>query len=146
MTILDFQETIAEKLRDDGWMLAHGIPVVCENALDAEASAARALEEAGGICLVVMTPALDSIGRDEDGDEVVEVSELALAVGETAANRQESGRATALDVAAKAALVLTHAWPDRVTFGGIRQTEESGMLVATARLATGFTLVLNQED
>ena len=140
MTILEFQQAVAAQLREDEWIRTHGVPVVCEDALDIEASAAKALEESGGICLAVMTPALTGIGRDENGAEVVEVSELALSVGETAANRLGDGRTTALDAAAAAATALTHAWPDMVTLSGIRQTQEGGMLVATARLATSFTL------
>ena len=140
MTILEFQQAVAAQLREDEWIRAHGVPVVCEDALDVEASAAKALEESGGICLAVMTPALDSKGRNSRGDEVVGVSELALSVAETAANRIGDGRTTALDAAASAAIALTRAWPRTVTLSGIRQTQEGGMLVATARLATSFTL------
>ena len=145
MTILEFQQAVAAQLREDEWIRAHGVPVVCEDALDVEASAAKALEESGGICLAVMTPALDSVGRNSRGEDVVEVSELALSVAETAANRLGDGRTTALDAAAAAAIALTKAWPRTVTLSGIRQTQEGGMLVATARLATSFTLT-PQED
>lgn len=145
MTILEFQQAVAAQLREDEWIRAHGVPVVCEDALDVEASAAKALEESGGICLAVMTPALDSIGRNSRGEEVVEVSELALSVAETAANRIGDGRTTALDAAAAAAIALTRAWPRTVTLSGIRQTQEGGMLVAIARLATSFTLTPKED-
>ena len=145
MTILEFQQAVAAQLLEDEWIRAHGVPVVCEDALDVEAAAAKAMEESGGICLAVMTPALDSKGRNSRGEEVVGVSELALSVAETAANRIGDGRTTALDAAAAAATALTHAWPNMVTLSGIRQTQEGGMLVATARLATSFTLT-PQED
>ncbi|MBQ6926522.1 MAG: hypothetical protein IJQ73_17955 [Kiritimatiellae bacterium] len=145
MTILEFQQAVADKLREDEWIRAHGVPVVCEDALDVEASAAKALEESGGICLAVMTPALDSVGRNSRGEEVVEVSELALSVAETAANRIGDGRTTALDAAAAAAIALTKAWPRTVTLSGIRQTQEGGMLVAIARLATSFTLTPKED-
>lgn len=145
MTILEFQQAVAAQLREDEWIRTHGVPVVCEDALDVEASAAKALEESGGICLAVMTPALDSKGRNSRGEEVVGVSELALSVAETAANRLGDGRTTALDAAAAAAIALARAWPRTVTLSGIRQTLEGGMLVATARLATSFTLT-PQED
>lgn len=140
MTILEFQQAVAAQLRGDEWIRTHGVPVVCEDALDIEASAAKALEESGGICLCVMTPGLDSLGRNSRGEEVVSVSELALSVGETAANRIGEGRTTALDAAAAAAIALTRAWPKMVTLNNIRQTQEGGMLIATARLATSFTL------
>ena len=45
-----------------------------------------------------------------------------------------------LDAAAAAAIALTRAWPRMVTLNNIRQTQEGGMLVATAHLATSFTL------
>lgn len=146
MTILEFQNAVADALRADEWIAAHGVPVVCENALDVAESAARALADSGGICCVVMTPAIDSLGRNCRGEEVVSVSELALSIGETAANRQEPGRVTALDAAAAAAVAVTRAWPRTVTFSNIRQTQEGGMLVATARLATSFTLTLNPPE
>ena len=145
MTILEFQQAVAAQLLEDEWIRAHGVPVVCEDALDVEAAAAKAMEESGGICLAVMTPALDSKGRNSRGEEVVGVSELALSVAETAANRLGEGRTTALDAASAAAISLTRAWPRTVTLSGIRQTQEGGMLVATARLATSFTLT-PQED
>ena len=44
MTILEFQQAVAAQLREDEWIRAHGVPVVCEDALDVEASAAKALE------------------------------------------------------------------------------------------------------
>ena len=145
MTILEFQQAVAAQLREDEWIRAHGVPVVCEDELDVEASAAKALEESGGICLAVMTPALDSVGRNSRGEEVVEVSELALSVAETAANRIGDDRTTALDAAAAVAIALTRAWPRTVTLSGIRQTQEGGMLVATARLATSFTLTPKED-
>lgn len=146
MTILEFQNAVADALRANEWIKRHGVPVVCENALDVEEAAARALAESGGICCVVMTPAIDSLGRNCHGEEVVSVSELALSVGETAANRQESWRVTALDAAAAAAVAVTRAWPRTVTFSNIRQAQEGGMLVATARLATSFTLTLTPTE
>lgn len=145
MTILEFQKCVAGVLRENEWIRAHGVPVVCEDALDVEASTARAMEESGGICLVVMTPALDSLGRNSRGEEVVAVSELALSVGETAANRAGGGRTTALDAAAAAAAAITRAWPSSATLNNIRQTQEGGMLIATARLATSFTLTPKED-
>ena len=69
---------------------------------------------------------------------------LGAVVGRVA-NRIGDGRTTALDAAAAAVIALTRAWPRTVTLSGIRQTQEGGMLVATARLATSFTLTPKEE-
>ena len=50
------------------------------------------------------------------------------------------------DAAAAAAVAVTRAWPRTVTFSNIRQAQEGGMLVATARLATSFTLTLTPTE
>jgi hypothetical protein len=142
MTILGFQQAMADLLAADAWFAARGVVALAEDSKDVDPGIAEAMAGVG-ICAVVMTPRLAWLGVGADGADLWEVSELSVAVRENVpANRARPDFGTALDAAVRAGRVLRS---DICSPQSVRQGEYQGMLLAEAVFATSCAVSTSTE-
>ena len=106
MTPRQIQQQIADALNADATLLQGGCRAFAEDALNVEQEAARQLHEAGGVALVVLTPAGERQGGPCGKGIKVETEITVSAAEITALNRLRPDAMTALDAAIRAALLL----------------------------------------
>jgi len=132
MTILEFQEKVAERLNNVEELVKGG--AICEDALDVTAAVREQLEQMGGVAVVVTTPRLDRNGCAE-GLIPCAASLDIRCVERPALNRESESHITALDAARLVARELDGAL---YNFRSIDQRvdEQRGRLSATASFET----------
>ena len=85
------QATVADLLSADEWLSIHGVVAYAENKLDIEVSVTAAITQVG-IVATVVTPEIEFIGTDGEGNLVAEISALVISISEmTAINRERPG-------------------------------------------------------
>ena len=134
MTILEFQEKVAERLNNVEELVKGGAKAICEDALDVTAAVREQLEQMGGVAVVVTTPRLDRNGCAE-GLIPCAASLDIRCVERPALNRESESHITALDAARLVARELDGAL---YNFRSIDQRvdEARGRLAATASFET----------
>ena len=134
MTILEFQEKVAERLNNVEELVKGGAKAICEDALDVAAAVREQLEQMGGVAVVVTTPRLDRNGCAE-GLIPCAASLDIRCVERPALNRESESHITALDAARLVARELDGAL---YNFRSIDQRvdEQRGRLAATASFET----------
>jgi len=134
MTILEFQEKVAERLNNVEELVKGGAKAICEDALDVAAAVREQLEQMGGVAVVVTTPRLDRNGCAE-GLIPCAASLDIRCVERPALNRESESHITALDAARLVARELDGAL---YNFRSIDQRvdEARGRLSATASFET----------
>ena len=134
MTILEFQEKVAERLNNVEELVKGGAKAICEDALDVAAAVREQLEQMGGVAVVVTTPRLDRNGCAE-GLIPCAASLDIRCVERPALNRESESHITALDAARLVARELDGAL---YNFRSIDQRvdERTGRLAATASFET----------
>ena len=134
MTILEFQEKVAERLNNVEELVKGGAKAICEDALDVAAAVREQLEQMGGVAIVVTTPRLDRNGCAE-GLIPCAASLDIRCVERPALNRESESHITALDAARLVARELDGAL---YNFRSIDQRvdERTGRLSATASFET----------
>lgn len=134
MTILEFQEKVAERLNNVEELVKGGAKAICEDALDVAAAVREQLEQMGGVAIVVTTPRLDRNGCAE-GLIPCAASLDIRCVERPALNRESESHITALDAARLVARELDGAL---YNFRSIDQRvdEARGRLAATASFET----------
>ena len=134
MTILEFQEKVAERLNNVEELVKGGAKAICEDALDVAAAVREQLEQMGGVAIVVTTPRLDRNGCAE-GLIPCAASLDIRCVERPALNRESESHITALDAARLVARELDGAL---YNFRSIDQRvdEQRGRLAATASFET----------
>ena len=134
MTILEFQEKVAERLNNVEELVKGGAKAICEDALDVAAAVREQLEQMGGVAIVVTTPRLDRNGCAE-GLIPCAASLDIRCVERPALNRESESHITALDAARLVARELDGAL---YNFRSIDQRvdEARGRLSATASFET----------
>ena len=134
MTILEFQEKVAERLNNVEELVKGGAKAICEDALDVTAAVREQLEQMGGVAIVVTTPRLDRNGCAE-GLIPCAASLDIRCVERPALNRESESHITALDAARLVARELDGAL---YNFRSIDQRvdERTGRLAATASFET----------
>ena len=134
MTILEFQEKVAERLNNVEELVKGGAKAICEDALDVAAAVREQLEQMGGVAVVVTTPRLDRNGCAE-GLIPCTASLDIRCVERPALNRESESHITALDAARLVARELDGAL---YNFRSIDQRvdERTGRLSATASFET----------
>lgn len=134
MTILEFQEKVAERLNNVEELVKGGAKAICEDALDVAAAVREQLEQMGGVAIVVTTPRLDRNGCAE-GLIPCAASLDIRCVERPALNRESESHITALDAARLVARELDGAL---YNFRSIDQRvdERTGRLAATASFET----------
>ena len=134
MTILEFQEKVAERLNNVEELVKGGCKAICEDALDVTAAVREQLEQMGGVAIVVTTPRLDRNGCAE-GLIPCAASLDIRCVERPALNRESESHITALDAARLVARELDGAL---YNFRSIDQRvdEARGRLSATASFET----------
>ncbi len=134
MTILEFQEKVAERLNNVEELVKGGAKAICEDALDVTAAVREQLEQMGAVAIVVTTPRLDRNGCAE-GLIPCAASLDIRCVERPALNRESESHITALDAARLVARELDGAL---YNFRSIDQRvdEQRGRLVATASFET----------
>lgn len=138
MTVLEFQRAIAAALNADATLLQGGCRAFAEDALDVEQEAARHLQEAGGVAIVVMTPRMKRGGTPQSGGLHCVCEGLTVEACEIpAVNRLRPGAMTALDAAMRASLVLEARGIPWV--GTVQDDIGGGALAARATFDTDFT-------
>lgn len=134
MTILEFQEKVAERLNNVEELVKGGAKAICEDALDVTAAVREQLEQMGGVAVIVTTPRLDRNGCAE-GLIPCAASLDIRCVERPALNRESESHITALDAARLVARELDGAL---YNFRSIDQRvdERTGRLSATASFET----------
>ena len=134
MTILEFQEKVAERLNNVEELVKGGCKAICEDALDVTSAVREQLEQMGAVAIVVTTPRLDRNGCAENLIPCAASLDIRC-VERPALNRESDYHITALDAARLVARELDGAL---YNFRSIDQRvdEQRGRLVATASFET----------
>lgn len=137
--VTQLQNDIADLLRTAPELADAGAVAVAENALDADAAVERALAETG-LCLVVATPEVANGGEAADGRPALRIERLVVLCAESPPlNRERPGAITALD-AALAAVRILHGGASRLSFKGLRQRVDGGLLLCECDFTILFTI------
>lgn len=113
-----------------------GVEILCDDALDIETTAARAIAETG-LAVVVATPEITPTGFVDNGMSAETTCQVICA--ETAANRLDgTARTTALSTAIRVAIAVAKS---QITPESIRETIPfDGKYAATVTFKATFTL------
>ena len=126
-SIQEIQDAIKDALLQNVYFRAAKIEVLTENAAQIDYLIKNAIGKLGIVC-VVQTPALDFIGKGDDGHPVWEMPEASIVISEIpTTNRSRAGASTALDAALQAAESLNELGCD-VCLSEIRQVENQGIV------------------
>lgn len=139
------QATVADLLSADEWLSIHGVVAYAENKLDIEVSVTAAITQVG-IVATVVTPEIEFIGTDGEGNLVAEISALVISISEmTAINRERPGACTALDAGARVAQLLHGDTCGLVSIKQIYEPER-GFGICNVTFATTTQVALKMEE
>ena len=137
------QQEIADLIKADAYLANRQVEAVAENRLDVDSQITAALGKVG-ICATVLTPAIDFMGTDDEGNLVGEISELIISIAEAPGNRELPDTCTGLDAGIRIAQMLHSS---SMQFKSIRQTtdDQRGLMITNVTFVTSLNIALTQE-
>lgn len=138
MTIMEFQQNVADALNIVDALVQGGCRAIAENALTVIHDVDYQLQQAAGVALVVTTPDLTRNGCAKD--TIPNDAKLIIRCVELpSVNREQPGHLTALDAAEIVAKALDG---DQFNYSDIRQTIDTRTGTLTASVTFNTTINL----